>query len=70
MESFLERRSVRAVPRDDHVSHLEGITPPIWESMACKRAVNIPPDRALLLLGSALNTVLVVKKMSPILTVL
>ena len=38
METFAVRRSVRAIPWADHVSHLEGVTPPVWQSMSCDLA--------------------------------
>ena len=41
-EAFAMRRSVRAVPRADHVSHLEGVAPPDWQSMPCERAGKLP----------------------------
>ena len=32
---------MRAVPRADHVIHLEGVTPLIWKSMPCKMVVKL-----------------------------
>ena len=36
--TFGVRRSVRAVPREYNVSHLEGVTPSVWQSTPCKRS--------------------------------
>ena len=35
---FAARRSVRAVPRMDHIAHLGGISPHNWQNKPCKRA--------------------------------
>ena len=35
--TFRVRRSVRAVLRADHVNHLEGVTPYMWQDTTCKR---------------------------------
>ena len=35
---FAERRSVRAVPRVDHIAHLVGISPLDWYTKPCERA--------------------------------
>ena len=37
VEAFAVRRTVRAVPQDDHVSHMEGVTQLTLQSMPCKR---------------------------------
>ena len=40
MDSFgVRRRSVHAVSRADHVSHLEGVTPSVWQATPCARVV-------------------------------
>ena len=41
MDDFAVRRSVYAVLRADHVSHLEGVTPYVWKSMPCNRSVKL-----------------------------
>ena len=38
-EAFTMRRSVRAVPQVDHVTHLGGISPPDWQTKTCAREV-------------------------------
>ena len=38
VESFVVRRFLRTIMRDDHVSHMGGVAPPAWQSMPCKRA--------------------------------
>ena len=75
--------SVCAIPRAYHVSHLEGVTPPVWQSMPCKkeaklstrgrdfscRGLNfVPPYGAYLLLESDLNIKEVSQNLSPALT--
>ena len=37
MEAFTVRRSMRAVPQDDQVIHLEGVAPNVWQSVTCER---------------------------------
>ena len=37
MDAFLRKRSVRAVPQADHISHLEGVSPYDWQVTPCKR---------------------------------
>ena len=39
VDAFGVRLSVRAVPRSDHVSHLEGFTLSMWQAMPCERVV-------------------------------
>ena len=41
VEASVLWRSVRAVPRPDHVNHLEGVIPTVWPFMPCKRAVKL-----------------------------
>ena len=41
VESFAARRSVRAILQADHISHLEGVTPTVCQSMPCDRAGKI-----------------------------
>ena len=36
-EALAVRRSVLAVTREDHISHLEGFSPPDWKVMTCER---------------------------------
>ena len=38
-EAFAERRSVHAVPRVDHATHLGGISPTDFQTKPCKKAV-------------------------------
>ena len=38
VEAFVMRRYVQAVTRADHVSHLEGVTTHVWQSIHFKRA--------------------------------
>ena len=40
-EAFAARRSVRAVPRVDHVTHLGGISLLDWQKNPCERAVKL-----------------------------
>ena len=44
VQYFAVRRAARAVPRDDHLSQLEGVTPPVWQLMPCKREGKIQVD--------------------------
>ena len=37
MDSFLVRRSVRVVPRADHIIHLEGVSPSTRKATPCER---------------------------------
>ena len=37
VDAFLVRHSVRAVPREDCISHLEGVSPYAWQATPCKR---------------------------------
>ena len=37
MDAFGVRRSVRAVPRADQISHMEGVSPSVWQATPCKR---------------------------------
>ena len=37
MDAFRVQRSIRTVPRADHVSHLEGVTPSVWQATPRKR---------------------------------
>ena len=37
-ETFAARRSIRAVLRVDHVTHLGWMSPPNWQTKPCKRA--------------------------------
>ena len=41
VESFGVWRSMRTVPSVDHVSHLEGVTPSIWQATPCEKAVKL-----------------------------
>ena len=41
VDTFGVWRSVCAVPRVEHVSHLEGATPSVWKVTPCKREVNL-----------------------------
>ena len=84
VEDFPVQRSVNAVLREDHVSHLEGVISLVWQSMPCKRAVKlsyigsnllcqwptfVPLDvAASLFLGTSLNIVEVVQTLSPLLS--
>ena len=36
VDAFGLRHSVCAIPREDHVSHLEGVTPSMWQAIPCK----------------------------------
>ena len=40
VDVFRVQRSVLAVPRADHVSRLEGVTPYVWQARPCKRVTN------------------------------
>ena len=40
-KAFAAWRSVCAVPRVDHVTHLGGISPPDWQTKPCERAVKM-----------------------------
>ena len=37
VDAFGVRRYMRAILREDHVSHLEGVTPSVWQAMPCER---------------------------------
>ena len=37
MDALLVRRSVRAILRADHISHLEGVSPSAWQLTPCER---------------------------------
>ena len=37
VDTFSVRRSMRAVPRADHISHLEGVSPSDWQAMLYNR---------------------------------
>ena len=37
MDDFGVWRSVCAVPREDHISHLEGVTPSVWQVTPCEK---------------------------------
>ena len=41
VESFAVRRSVCAIPWDDHVSHLELVAPPFCQSMPFNRVTKL-----------------------------
>ena len=41
MEAFVVQRSLRAVPRADHVSPLERVTPSVWQATPRERAMKI-----------------------------
>ena len=84
VEAFTVWCAMRAVPRDDHVSHLEGVTPLTWKYMPCERLVKlsaggrdllclgitfIPMDVASLLLGRSLNIVEFSQTLSLLLTI-
>ena len=75
---------MRAGLQVEYLSHIEGVTPPIWKSMPCKREENllagrrnlllrrinfVTLDGASLLLGLALNIVEVSQKLVPFLTI-
>ena len=36
-KAFVAQRSVHAVPRMDHVTHLGGVSPPDWQTNSCKK---------------------------------
>ena len=36
VDAFSVRRSVHAVPRSDHISHMEGVSPSAWQAMPCE----------------------------------
>ena len=68
---FAARRSVRAMPRMDHISHLGGISPCGWKTnpceraakaartehikLACQRLAFLPADGAVWILGSTMD---------------
>ena len=41
VEAFAVRCNMHAAPRDDHMSHLEGVTPLTWQYMTVKRVVKL-----------------------------
>ena len=43
-ESFTVRHAVRAVPRVDHLVHMEIVSSPCWQSMLCKKVENLQED--------------------------
>ena len=82
MESFTIQSSVRAAPRADHMSHLEGVSLTIWKSTSCERAGKlsdgghnlscrglnfVPPDGAYLLLENTKNITEAIQILSPLL---
>ena len=44
VDAFLMRRVVRAIMRDNHHVHVEGVPPPCWQLMLCKRAGKLKED--------------------------
>ena len=36
-DAFSVQRFVRAVQREDHIRHLEGVPPSAWQATPCKR---------------------------------
>ena len=43
-EAFAVWGAVRAALRDDHQVHVEGVPPPLWQSMPCERAGKLQED--------------------------
>ena len=58
-EAFAVRRSMRAVSREDHISHLGGVSPPDWQTklltgsrdLACRGLTFVSPYCATWVLG-------------------
>ena len=82
VEDFAVRRIVRAILQAYHMVHLEGVSPPIWKYMPCKRVVKllervrnllcqgmtfVPLDIASILLGNSLNIADVSQTLFPLL---